>query len=318
MTDRKENFPPWLTVLLHWKPVSILVSVSKKIVIPGFDRTPLYEVAEFFIRGLYGGYITSRAAAVSFSFFLAIFPSLIFLFTIIPFIPIADFQQILMEIIRDFLPKETFETVRETIEGVVIRPHSGLLSLGFILTMYFSTNGIHSLIEAFNHSYHAMETRSWLKQRLVSFLLVIILSILLIIAIGMMTFGSAIIRLILPEAILTSSIFLVLLWLLKWILILMVLFLAISSMYYFAPASRHRFRFISAGATLATILIIVTTMGFNFYVGNFSKYNVIYGSIGTLLIILLWIYFNAISLIIGFELNASILKAGTQQKMESR
>jgi membrane protein len=295
--------------IFHWKIITLVIRFSKKLVLPGFDGLPLHNVAGFFIKGLYEGYITSRASAISFNFFLAIFPSLIFLFTIIPFIPIENFQTTLLVLIHDFVPKTAYETIKETVEDIVTRPRGGLLSLGFILTLYFSTNGINSLMEAFNNTYHTIETRSVFRQRLISALLVFILSVLLIISIGLMTLGPIILSIIIPEKILESAFYSLLILLLTWFVTLSTLFLAISFIYYLAPARRRDFRFISAGSSLATLLVILTTLGFNFYVDNFAKYNILYGSIGTLMVVLLWIYFNAISLLIGFELNASIYNA---------
>ncbi len=295
--------------IIRWKPVAWSINTSKKLVLPGFDGIPLYDVTTFFIKGLYEGYITSRASSISFNFFLAIFPSLIFLFTIIPFIPIDNFQQSLLELIRDMVPKTAFDTVQETVADIITRPRGGLLSIGFILALYFSTNGIHSLMEAFNNTFHSIETRSWIRQRLTSTLLVLIISVLLIIAIGLMTFGTDLLELLLPKNILSSTIYATTIWLLKWLVILITLFFTISFVYYLAPARKRQFRFISAGSTLATLLVILTTLGFNFYVDNFASYNVLYGSIGTLMVVLLWIYFNAFSLVVGFELNASILYA---------
>ena len=302
----------WQTLyenFFRWKPVEFVIHLSKKIVLPGFDGMPLYDVAVFFIKGLSRGYITSRASAISFSFFLAIFPSLIFFFTIIPFIPIANFQQSLLEIIRNFLPDTAYATVKETVEDIVTRPHGGLLSLGFFLSLYFATNGINSLMEAFNNTFHTIDTRSAVKQRLYSILLLIINSFLLIIAIGLITLGTKVLSHIIPQHILESHFYFNAIVFLKWLITVGMIFLAISFIYYFAPAKRRQFRFVSAGSSLATLLIIIITLGFNFYVNNFSKYNILYGSIGTLLVVLLWIYFNAFSLLIGFELNASIHNA---------
>jgi len=290
-------------------PVAWLLNVSKRITLPGFDGVPLYDVAVFFFRGLTEGYITSRAAAISYSVFLAIFPFLIFLFTIIPFIPIENFQQSLLGIIQDFMPSMAFESVRETIIDIVTRPRSSILILNLILTLYFSTNGVNSLIEAFNNTYHALETRSSFKQYLVSIFIVLINSFLLIIAIGLITFGSSLLSWIFPYSIQNSVIVVLLLQLLRWLIILALLLTAISLIYYLGPVKQKSFRFFSAGSLLATFLIVVTTLGFNFYVDNFSSYNALYGSLGTLMIVLVWIYINAISMIVGFELNASILTA---------
>jgi membrane protein len=292
--------------LLAWFPVDWLLKVSKRITLPGFDGVPLYDVAVFFFRGLTEGYITSRAASISYSVFLAIFPFLIFLFTIIPFIPIENFQQSLLGIVKDFMPSLAFESVKETIIDIITRPRSSILILNLILTLYFSTNGVNSLIEAFNNTYHALETRSSFKQYLVSIFIVLINSFLLIIAIGLITFGSFFLSWILPASIQNSIVVVFLLQLLRWLIILALLLTAISLVYYLAPVKQKSFRFFSPGSLLATFLIVVTTLGFNFYVDNFSSYNVLYGSLGTLMIVLVWIYINAISLIVGFELNASI------------
>jgi len=292
--------------ILVWRPVAVMIGLSRRITLPGFEGIPLYDVTVFFIRGLTKGYITHRAAAISFSFFMAIFPFLIFLFTIIPFIPVTNFQQTLLDLVSQFLPGSAYETVKETIVDIVTRPRSSLLILNLLLTLYFSTNGVNSLIEAFNNTTHTFETRSMVKQYLISILLVCIQSFLLIIAIGLMSFGTGLLQLLLPEFIAGSGFFVYILQFLKWLVALGALLLAISFLYYLAPAHQAHFRFISAGSLLATFLVIVSTLGFNYYVDNFSRYNALYGSLGTLMIVLVWIYINAISLLIGFELNASI------------
>jgi membrane protein len=292
--------------ILSWKVVVFLVKFSKKIVLPGFDGLPLYDVTIFFARGISKGYIASRASAISFNFFLAIFPSLIFFFTIIPFIPIENFQQSLLELLQGFIPDTAYATVHTTVEDIITRPRGGLLSLGFVLSLYFSTNGINSLMQAFNSTFHTIETRSFIKQRIVSIFLLIIITFLLISSIGLITFGTWVLSLILPMGILESNLYFSIIVSSKWLMTIAMLFFAISFIYYLAPAKRRHFRFISAGSSVATLLIIATTLGFNFYVANFSKYNALYGSIGTLLVVLLWIYVNSFSLLVGFELNASI------------
>ncbi|MCX6281409.1 MAG: YihY/virulence factor BrkB family protein [Bacteroidetes bacterium] len=303
-----------LQKFLDLKFIAFLIKLSKQIILPGFDGLPLYNVFGSFFKGMQQGYIATRASAISFSFFLAIFPFLIFLFSIIPFIPIANFQQTLLTLIEDFMPDIVWASVQETITDIITRPRSGVLILNFFLALYFSTKGIKSLIEAFNNTYHDIESRSTIKQYIVAFALLIIISFLLIIAIGLMTFGFKILKLALPDIIVNAHFFIFLLQILRWLIILAVLFFAISFMYFLAPSRKDRFRFISAGSSLSTLLIVVTTQGFNFYMDNFSRYNALYGSIGTLLVIMLWIYSNAFVLLIGFEVNASIHVAGQDAK----
>jgi len=270
---------------------------------------PLYDVTLFFFNGLAKGYINARASAISFSFVLAVFPFLIFLFTIIPFVPINNFQAVLLDVIQGFLPATAWDSVKGTIVDVITRPRSGLLLLNFILTLYFSTNGVNSLIEAFNNTAHTIESRTVVKQYLISIVLVMIISLLLILSIGIMTFGKGLLEVIFPDAVTASYIYLATMGVLRWLIVVALLLVAISFLYFLAPAKRGRYRFISAGSMLATILMIITTLGFNYYVDNFARYNALYGSIGTLLIVLVWIYLNSISLLIGFELNASIMNA---------
>ena len=281
----------------------------RKLVIPGFDGMPVYDVAAFFIRGLQKSAISMRAAAFSYNFFLALFPTIIFFFTIIPYIPIAGFQDNLLELLQNFIPKKAFDVVEETLFDIVKRPRGGLLSLGFVMAVYFSTNGIHSLIVAFNQSRHTVETRSWIKQRLVSIVLVFILSLLIIIAIVLITLGPVALDFLVKHHMLRVSFSYYLLIAGKWIVSTVMLFFAFSFLYYLAPAAESRFRFISAGSTLSTVLTILASVGFNYYVNSISQYNSLYGSIGTLIIIMVWIFFNAMIVLIGFELNVSIRNA---------
>lgn len=296
--------------LLNLPAVQAVIGLSRNIILPGFQGIPLYNVAVLFIRGMREGYVTLRAASISYSVFLAIFPFLIFLFSIIPFVPIEHFQTQLLGIIRDFMPQLAYESVKDTIVDTVTRPRSSLLIFNLALTLYFSTNGVSGLLDAFANTYHSYQSRSTFRQYLVSVVIVLVNSLLLIVAIGLMTAGPAILNWILPEFIQNSPLNVLVINLLRWIIILTLLLAAISLVYSLAPVYRGSFRFFSPGSIVATTLIVVTTLGFNFWVDNFSRYNAFYGSLGTLIVVLVWIYVNAISLLVGFELNASINTAG--------
>jgi membrane protein len=302
------------TKLFRNKFVIGFLRATKRLVIPGFDGMPLYDVASFFFRGLWQGSINTRASALSFKFFLALFPAIIFFFTLIPYIPVEGFQETLLNMLRNILPHDPYVVVIETLEDIITREHGGLLSLGFLAALYFSTSGINGIMDAFNDSYHIKESRSFLKQKLVAVIMVFILSVLLIIGISLMIAGSWLMDYLISENIIKSAFAINTLIVTKWVFILALIFFIISFLYYLAPAKRERFRFISAGSTLATLLFILTSMGFNYYISHFSQYNKLYGSIGTLIIILMWIYINAIVLLIGFELNISIKNAGKLKK----
>lgn len=286
-----------------------LLARTRQIVLPGFDGMPIYDVGLFFFTGLLKGNLSNRASAIAYNFLMAIFPTLLVVFTLIPFVPVPNFQSMLLELIAQFVPAQAWETVRSTVEDIITRPRGGLLSLGFLLTLYFSTNGVQSLADAFNASVHDIEVRPWWMQRLVDLLIVILLFLLVSFSMVLLNLGNVTFEFLKEHHILGSWLTYVLLQILRWLILLVLLFLGNSLLYYLLPARRNRFRFFSAGSTFSTLLILATSYGFNFYVNNFSKYNVLYGSIGTLLMLMFWIWINAMILLIGFELNASINQA---------
>lgn len=286
--------------------INKIVSWSRNFIFPGFDGVPLYDVTRFFWSGITKGSIGLRASAFSFNFFLSLFPAIIFFFTIIPYIPIPHFQDTLMQTMQDIIPDRIYQTVQSTLFDVIKQPHGSLLSLGFVLAMYFSTNGINSLILAFNQSIHQQETRPFYIQQLVAMLLVFIISVIIIIAVGLITIGPPVLRFLVEYGVIKHDFTFYIIGFLRWVVIISMFLFAFSFLYYLAPAGKNKFRFISAGSTLSTILTIAASIGFNYYVNNFSKYNTLYGSIGTLMIVMIWINFNAFVVLIGFELNASI------------
>jgi membrane protein len=254
------------------------------------------------------GAITTRASSLAFNFFLAFFPSIIVFFTLIPYIPIQGLQETLMDLLSVVLPPSTNEITFSTLDDIINNPRGGLLSIGFVLALYFSTNGINSLIEAFNSSYHIKETRPLIQQRVLSLGLTLLLSLMLIIAISSIIFGKLAVN-YLTEYKLISDYAGQLILYGKWFTILVMLFFGISILFHLGPAIKSKWKLFTPGSIFTTIFIITTSIGFNYYINHFSQYNKVYGSIGTLMIILLWMYFNSIILLTGFELNASISNA---------
>ena len=213
-----------------------------------------------------------------------------------------------MEIISNVLPPSTNSATFSTLEDIINNQRGGLLSIGFILALYFSTNGMSSLIQAFNSSYHIRENESIIKHQMLSILLTIVISALVFLTIILIIFGKAAIIYMIDYQLINEN-KLVLLNAAKWVILIFMLFLGITTIFNLGPAIKSQIKIFSPGAILATLFIILTSIVFSYYIDNFSQYNKIYGSIGTLIIILLWIYFNAIFLLIGFELNASIFNA---------
>ena len=285
---------------------------AKKVTFPFLDGVPVYNVAIFFWRSIIDGSLTTRASAIAFNFFIALFPAIIFLFTLIPYVPIHNFQEELFELIESLLPAGTFDALEETVADIIMQPRGTLLSVGFLFALIFATNGITSMMAAFDATVHSIQGRSWISQRLIAVVLLLIQTVLLTISIALITFGQQALDYLVENFAIFDRFTYYLLTFGKWLIIVGMFFFAISFLYYLAPAKKSQWRFISAGGTLATFLSIITLIGFSFYINNFNQYNKLYGSIGTLLIILLLIYFLSLILLIGFELNASIYQAQQQ------
>jgi len=190
--------------------IQVPLNLSKSLVLPGFDGLPIYDVIIFFIEGIQKNSLTTRASSLAFRFFLALFPSVIFLFSLIPYIPIDNFKTQLFELIRELLPGDAYDMASSTIEDLVLNKHDSLLSFGFLFALYLASNGINSMILAFNESFHSIKKGSFIKQRLVSLLLLFILTVLMILAIGLIIFSGIIINELIDQEILHDVIILLL------------------------------------------------------------------------------------------------------------
>ena len=298
----------WLDKIWHSSPLMALRRIFKQIYLPGFGGVDLYQVLKFFATGLIEGYLTTRAASISFSFFLAIFPFTIFLLTIIAYVPIDNFQAELIHLLESIVPPKTWVAIDKTLTDIIEIKRGGLASLGFVLALFFANNGVNSILTSFNATFHSIAIRNFFSQLFASMLLTIVLSILFIISVSLIIFSEVMVkRLEVLEIV--SRFEGQMLGFAQIIVLLALIFFSITLLYYYGPANRKEYRFFSPGALLSTLLLWGTSYGFAAYVANIASYNQIYGSIGTLIIILLWSYVNSIVLLIGFELNASIAHA---------
>jgi membrane protein len=286
-----------------------------RIKIPGFRGASLYLVLRYYTIGLIEGFITSRAASISFSFFMAMFPFTIFLLTIIPYIPINGFQEELFLILSEVVPPTTWETIESTLDDIINIKRGGLLSFNFLLAVFFANNGVLAIVTAFNATFHDFEVRSLFSQYKISITLTFVLSLFVIIAVSSLIFTEGFLG-ILVERGLISIDDTRLIRLGQFVIFVALIFFTISMLFYYGPAKRKHYSFFSPGPILSTALTIISSFGFRYYVVNLAQYNKLYGSIGTLLVILLWIYINSIILLLGFELNASI--ANAQKELDAR
>ncbi len=284
-----------------------LLSRLKRIRVRQGDAT-LYTTINIFISKLGQDQIFEKANAVAFSFTLAIFPSIIFLFTLIPFIhtfiPEVDTQQI-MDFLKATLPENMYAVTAGTIEDIIAIKRGGLLSFGVLFALFLATNGVNTLMRAFNNCYKTKEKRSFLTTRLIATGITIMLAFVLLLALILLVVGQFAIDWLFSFGILTEDLLYFTLLFVRLLIVLVTFFLAISLIYYLAPAIHDRWRFFSSGSFMAAAVCVALSFGFAIYINNFATYNKVYGSIGVLIVLMVWLYMLSAVLLMGFEWNAS-------------
>ncbi|MBY0245504.1 MAG: YihY/virulence factor BrkB family protein [Sphingobacteriaceae bacterium] len=287
--------------LLSIKQYFLFIEWTKQCFLPIFSPLPLHTILVFFLAELKKETLHAKASSLAYTFIMAIFPAIIFLFTLIPFLP-NGFQNQLLAFIELMLPENAYLAFKSTILEIIQIQRGGLLSFGFIFSAVFATNGVHQLMKAFNKSSLRRENRSWLKIRLIATLLTATIAFAVILCLSAMTIGEIALNYINVKG--TIAAFFI--QLTRWALLIGLYFITISILYKYGPAHAKDWKLFSAGAWLATFLAIITFWGFSFYIKYFGSYNKIYGSIGTLIVVMIWLYLNSLILLIGFELNASV------------
>ncbi|MBE6342849.1 MAG: YihY/virulence factor BrkB family protein [Lentimicrobiaceae bacterium] len=286
-----------------------LESVLRLIVIPGFGGVPLYDVLVYFIRGFTQVNLIDRAAAVAFYVFLALFPTILFLFTLIPYFPLQGVTTSVLEALHDILPPGTYDSVSSTINEIMSIEHGGLMSIGLLLAFYFSTSAVSSFFRGFNMGDKEFGQVSFFKEQIYSILVMLMFVVLLLLSLVLMTLGQKLLPILFTKIHLYKGITVFMINLVRWLIVIFALIVAMSLLYYFGNPRSKKFKLFTPGSLLFTGLFIVGTILFNFYISNISTYNLLYGSIGGLIIFVIWIYFNCILVLIGYELNKSIAKA---------
>lgn len=297
---------PIIRQLLNW---------SKKRSLPGFFKVPIYDVVAFIINEVKRNALVIRANAMAYSFFLSIFPAIIVLFTLLPFLRVTllsylpggdDFMEVMEKELKALMPGSAGDMLFETIEDITTQPRFGLLSFGFVLAMYFASNGMVTMMQTFEKSYRStFRRRSGVRQRLVAIMLTSLIGLVLLASVLFIIVGQYLIDLLgmyFELDVITKYGLTVL----RYFSMLALYYTCISLIYRYGAATHKRFNFFSPGATLASILSILSSLAFSYYVDSFNTYNKLYGSIGTIIVIILWIQLNAFVILLGFELNASI------------
>ena len=285
----------------------------KKATLPGFHGKPVYDVLWHFINGFSKGYLTDRAAAVAFNVFLAIFPAIMVLFTFIPYMPLEGFEPMIEETIRKFVPANISGRVVMTIHEIMSNQHNTLMSVGIIMAFFFSSGAIRAFFRGFDMGVNHIGKLSFMRMYGGGLVTTLILGTLLITSIALIIVGNDFLPMFFNKIHFYNKFIITLINVGRWLLTVFVLLVAIAILYYFGnPNKSRKFHLFTPGTIMFTLLFIIGTIGFNFYIMNFSNYNALYGSIGGLIIFMLWMYVNCIIVLVGFEIDASIFLAETR------
>jgi membrane protein len=304
-------------ILRNTLPVRFVVAKSKKIILPGFQGVPLYDVVKFFLDQLNKTSLTERAAAVSYNFIMAIPPICLFLFSLIPHLPFVKKNSIknqLANLIRDIVPaKEHNVNLINFVESFFKDPKIGLLSFGFILLIFFGSNGMMGIMRSFNKGYVGFQKRNGLQTRWMAIKLTLLIMGLLSACLILLIAQGAFLNWLIKNDSLRNTIMVI-----RWIIIVALIFYSISFIYRHAPAIQKKWKLVSPGSILATFLSIIVTISFSLFVNNFGRYNALYGSIGTVIVLMSLIFINSLVLLIGYELNVSIhsIKILAEERLE--
>ncbi|TWF41244.1 membrane protein [Chitinophaga polysaccharea] len=305
-------------IILHSRPYRRLVERTKTLILPGFEGLPLYDVLKHFGQETKNRGLGDRARAISFNFLLAIPPFFIFLFTLVPYIPVKNIEPTLYDLAQDLTPNyNTYMIVRGMIHDFLYTHRNGLLSIAFLMGFFYSSNGVMGILRSFSKIQGAgFRKRKWWQNRLIALQLTAILVLLLLVTVALIIAQGTTLRWLFNLVGITSAPLRNVLDIARWVVIVMLFYSVNAVLYRIGAATTRKWKFITAGATVATVCMILVTIGFSWFVNNFGNYNKIYGSIGTILVLMLWIFFNSFFLLVGFELNASIRSVSDARQEE--
>lgn len=283
-----------------------LVSFTKGIALPWLNGFSLYDLLELYIIGIAQGAISYRAASVAWSFFMALFPFALFILNLIPYIPIQNFQQDFLQFVEESVPPNTYDAIANIINDILNNSHSGLLSWGIVLAVLLMANGLNAILGGFENSKHVIMKRGFFRQYFVSVGMSLLLSFILIITIASIVVFEVFIQKTKIQDVLSDRIPLIIMG--RYAFVILMILIGVSILFKFGTKRDKNRSFISIGSVFTTILVIISSYFFGIWVVKFSKYNELYGSIGTLLIMMFYIWINCMILLLGFELNGTINK----------
>lgn len=292
-----------------------LISTSKKTVLPGFHGFSLYEVTRAFGEQLRRSSLTERASGISYNIVMAIPPTLIFIFTLIPYLPISQaFMNQLFGLIRDVVPGEKNNSVIiDFLKDFVNRPRNELLSFGLLLAIVFSSSAMMGVLRSFDKNYHGFSRRKMIHKRRVAIQLTLIVFSLVFVCIFLLVAQSEVLEWLGIE----SAFWRKLIEDFRWALLVLLIFFIVSFIYRHGPALKDKWPFFTPGSVFATTLMVLATLLVTYWVNHFSNYNKLYGSISAIFILMSLIYANSLALLMGFELNVTITNLKRQKLVNS-
>jgi membrane protein len=295
------------------------VFLLQKIKLPWLHGLSLFDLLDLYFVGIIEGALSYRAAAIAWSFFMALFPFMLFIFNLIPYIPIEGFQEDFLAFVQQSVPPTTFDAIYKIINDILHNSHSGLLSTGFLMAVLLMTNGVNAILGGFETSHHVHNSlkRKFFRQYFISLALSIILSFVLIITVSAIIIFEVFIQKTKIQDVLSENIPLIEMG--RYLFVILMILLSTSFLFKFGIKHDKNRSFISIGSVFTTILILILSYFFGIWVVKFSKYNELYGSIGTLLVVMFYIWINCMVLLLGFDLNASIqhIKREKQKELET-
>jgi membrane protein len=308
-------------LLITKTPLAFVLNRTKHLVLPGFEGVPLYDVLRFFYRQIKTHGLTERASAISYNFIMAVPPSLLFLFTLIPNLPWVSKKSIqhqLHSIIVDVVPSKVYNKELLKFTDSFLYDHKiGLLSFGLLFSLFFASNGMMGVIRSFNRKYIGFEKRMGLHKRWTAIKLTMLIFALVLGYLILLILQGALLKQLVSNSWLRDLITYT-----RWVGIVALVFYAFGFIFRYAPAVEKKWKFNNPGTIIATMLSILSSIGFSLFVNNFGRYNVLYGSIGTIMVVIALIYINSLAILIGFELNVSInslkISAHLRQEEENR
>lgn len=287
--------------LLNSKVVKTLIGWSKKMVLPGFGGMSLFAVFNYVFESFQTSAYGMRSSAIAFKFFLALFPGLLFFVSLIPFVPVDNFQENLLTEIDAVTPDNIYGVIESTINDLINTKHHFVLSIGILMTLFYASNGINTMLSVFNSSHQIELKRNPIKQRLLSLALFAGISIFIIVALVALTYGEYFVRQVSYENL--GGVLKFLFQLVKWLIMIVSVMAAMGILFNLGNPQIKSSKWVTAGTTLATVLILVVSEAISFFFTNFGQYNELYGSIGTLMMILIWLNAVCYVILIGFELH---------------